>query len=129
MADHRPGARPRSGWMPDRPADGPRRAAQGITTHWLRHTTLTWVERHAGYAVARAYAGPEGGLNGAGVTATYVRADLHEVAAPLAALVGEPHPLVIVTSDNADTTTGIGTAPSGGTAAATATATDSDRTR
>jgi hypothetical protein len=25
--------------------------------HWLRHTALTWVERHHGYAVARAYAG------------------------------------------------------------------------
>ncbi|MEU1590576.1 hypothetical protein [Micromonospora sp. NPDC005710] len=33
-------------------------AAQGITTHWLRHTTLTWVERHFGYGVARAHAGP-----------------------------------------------------------------------
>ena len=32
-------------------------AAQGISTHWLRHTTLTWVERHFGYGVARAYAG------------------------------------------------------------------------
>ncbi|MFR9780539.1 tyrosine-type recombinase/integrase [Micromonospora sp. MS34] len=24
-------------------------AVQGISTHWLRHTTLTWVERHYGY--------------------------------------------------------------------------------
>ncbi|MBA8823851.1 hypothetical protein FHX42_001180 [Saccharopolyspora lacisalsi] len=32
-------------------------ATQQISTHWLRHTTLTWVERHCGYAVARAYAG------------------------------------------------------------------------
>jgi len=31
--------------------------AQGISTHWLRHTTLTWVERHYGYGIARAYAG------------------------------------------------------------------------
>jgi integrase len=23
-------------------------AAQGVTTHWLRHTTLTWVERNYG---------------------------------------------------------------------------------
>ncbi len=30
-------------------------AAQGISTHWLRHTTLTWVERHFGYGIARAY--------------------------------------------------------------------------
>jgi integrase/recombinase XerC len=31
-------------------------AAQDVSTHWLRHTTLTWVERNFGYAVARAYA-------------------------------------------------------------------------
>jgi integrase/recombinase XerC len=68
-------------------------ARQGVTAHWLRHTTLTWVERNFSYAVARAYAGHEGGLNGAGVTATYVRADIEEVAAALAALTGEPHPL------------------------------------
>ncbi|WP_228539998.1 site-specific integrase [Nocardia sp. XZ_19_385] len=30
---------------------------QGVTAHWLRHTTLTWVERNFGYAVARAFAG------------------------------------------------------------------------
>jgi hypothetical protein len=32
-------------------------ATQQISTHWLRHTTLTWVERNFGYAIARAYAG------------------------------------------------------------------------
>jgi hypothetical protein len=32
-------------------------ATQSISTHWLRHTTLTWVERNFGYAIARAYAG------------------------------------------------------------------------
>ena len=31
---------------------------QQISMHWIRHTTLTWVERNFGYAVARAYAGP-----------------------------------------------------------------------
>jgi integrase/recombinase XerC len=30
---------------------------QQISTHWLRHTTLTWVERNFGFAVAHAYAG------------------------------------------------------------------------
>lgn len=30
---------------------------QQISTHWLRHTTLTYVERSYGHAVARAYAG------------------------------------------------------------------------
>jgi integrase len=54
-------------------------ATQGISTHWIRHTILTWVERNFGYA--------------AGATATYVRASLAEVAAALAALTGEPHPL------------------------------------
>jgi integrase/recombinase XerC len=65
---------------------------QQISTHWLRHTTLTWVERNFGYAVARAYAG-HSGTRDAGVTSTYVRADVTEVAAALAALTGEPHPL------------------------------------
>jgi integrase len=68
-------------------------AAQGISTHWLRHTTLTWVERNFGYAVARAYAGHNDRGNSAGTTTTYVRADLEEIAAALAALTGEPHPL------------------------------------
>ena len=30
---------------------------QQISMHWIRHTTLTWVERNFGYAIARAYAG------------------------------------------------------------------------
>ena len=41
--------------------------------------------------MARAYAGHTD--SGAGATATYVRASLAEVAAALAALTGEPHPL------------------------------------
>ncbi len=69
-------------------------ATQQISTHWLRHTTLTWVERNFGYAVARAYAGHTDNAHG-GTTATYVRADLPEVAAALAALTGEGHPLVL----------------------------------
>jgi integrase/recombinase XerC len=67
-------------------------AAQGVSTHWLRHTTLTWVERNFGYATARAYAGHADGGDG-GTTATYVRAGLPDVAAALAALTGEAHPL------------------------------------
>ena len=67
-------------------------AAQQISTHWLRHTTLTWVERRFGYAVARAYAGHTDS-NNAGTTASYIRADVHEVAAALAVLTGESHPL------------------------------------
>jgi hypothetical protein len=69
-------------------------ATQQISTHWLRHTTLTWVERSFGYAVARAYAGHTDVNGHAGTTATYVRADLPEIAAALAELTGEPHPLV-----------------------------------
>jgi hypothetical protein len=63
-----------------------------VSTHWLRHTTLTWVERRFGYAVARAYAG-HNGKNDAGTTSTYVRASVEEVAAALAVLTDEPHPL------------------------------------
>jgi len=70
-------------------------ATQGISTHWLRHTTLTWVERTFGYAVARAYAG-HNSRRDAGTTTTYVRADVYEVALALATLTGEPHPLVSI---------------------------------
>ena len=68
-------------------------ATQQISTHWLRHTTLTWVERNFGYAVARAYAGHIDSNSHAGTTATYVRAQLPEVATALAALTAEHHPL------------------------------------
>ncbi|MET7398093.1 site-specific integrase [Dactylosporangium sp. NPDC005572] len=68
-------------------------AKQEISTHWLRYTTVTWVERNFGYAVARAYAGHAEGGGAVGTTATYVRASLQEVAAALAALTREPHPL------------------------------------
>jgi len=60
--------------------------------HWIRHTTLTW-GWNFGYAVAHAYAGHTDSGSEAGATATYVRASLSEVAAALAALTGEPHPL------------------------------------
>ncbi len=63
---------------------------QQVSMHWIRHTTLTWVERNA---VARADAGHADGGSESGATWTYVRASLSEVAAALAALTGEPHPL------------------------------------
>lgn len=66
-------------------------ARLGVSTHWLRHTTITWVERHFGYAVARAYAGHTDGRTGS--TFTYICGLPTEVAAALAALTGEPHPL------------------------------------
>ncbi len=68
----------------------------GVTSHWLRYTTLTWVERTFGYAVAAAYAGhagPDTSSDRGGVTLTYTAATIHEVAAALSALTGEPHPL------------------------------------
>ena len=48
-----------------------------------------------GFAIAHAYAGHTDGAGdtGGGATSTYVRATLAEVAAALAALTGEPHPL------------------------------------
>ncbi|MEV5650506.1 site-specific integrase [Nocardia sp. NPDC052254] len=67
---------------------------QQITAHWLRHTTLTWVERNYGYAIARAYAGHSAQPGNVGTTMTYVRATLAETASALSALTGEPHPLV-----------------------------------
>ncbi|WP_280202506.1 tyrosine-type recombinase/integrase [Nocardia cyriacigeorgica] len=69
-------------------------STQQISTHWIRHTTLTWVERNFGYATARAFAAhaEPTGLDGA--TLTYVRASIEDVAAAVAALTGEPHPLV-----------------------------------
>jgi len=69
---------------------------QGISTHWIRHTTLTWVERNFGFAVAHAYAGhTDGRGESVSVTSTYVRATLAEVATALSALAGEPHPLAL----------------------------------
>ncbi|MFD1046129.1 site-specific integrase, partial [Kibdelosporangium lantanae] len=56
-------------------------------------TTLTWVERNFGYAIARAYAGHTYSTGDAGTTTTYVRATIQEIATALVALTGEPHPL------------------------------------
>jgi integrase len=67
-------------------------ATQRVTAHWLRHTTLTWVERNFSFAVTRAFAGRVSAGN-TGATTTYVRADIQEVATALAALTKEPHPL------------------------------------
>jgi len=67
--------------------------AQQISMHWLRHTTLTWVERNFGYAVARAFAGHLSTRDAGTTTTTYVRASVEEVAVALSALTNEPHPL------------------------------------
>ena len=60
-----------------------------LTAHVLRHTAITAVERVAGFAVAQAFAGHQPGS----VTGTYTKADIHEVAAAVERLTGEPHPL------------------------------------
>lgn len=62
-----------------------------LTAHMLRHTAVTAVERAAGFAVAQAFAGHAP----SSVTGTYTKADITEVAAAVAALTGEPHPLAI----------------------------------
>lgn len=73
-------------------------AAQlGVSAHWLRHTTLTWVERRFGYAIARAYAGHEDDKRG--VTLTYLKGMPREVADVLVALTNEDHPLALKTTD------------------------------
>jgi integrase len=66
-------------------------ATQGISTHWLRHTTLTWVERNFGYGIARAYTGHTDNTGPA--TTTYIKASLQEVATALATMTGQPHPM------------------------------------
>ncbi|MGV9295782.1 tyrosine-type recombinase/integrase [Amycolatopsis sp. NPDC003676] len=64
---------------------------QNVSTHWLRHTTLTWVERRFGYGIAHAYAGHFDSSDNA--TVTYIKASIHDVATALSVLTGEPHPL------------------------------------
>lgn len=67
--------------------------AKGVTVHWLRHTTLTFVERVCGEAVARRYAAHRD----PGTTATpiYTKATLVECAEALVVLTGQPHPLAV----------------------------------
>ncbi|MEU2258474.1 site-specific integrase [Nocardia xishanensis] len=64
----------------------------GISTHWLRHTTLKWVERNFGVSVAKAYAG-HADIHSHGTTYIYTRAEIEEVAQALSWLTGERHPL------------------------------------
>jgi len=90
----------RGGALALRPADLDREQClvllreKGETVRWQPDTTLTWVERNFGFAVAHAYAGrTDGAGDTGGATSTYVRATLIEIADALAALTGEPHPL------------------------------------
>ncbi|MEV6640734.1 hypothetical protein [Amycolatopsis sp. NPDC051371] len=65
----------------------------GITAHWIRYTTLTWVERNYGYAMSASFAGHAATVYQTSSTMTYVAATVDELAVVVAALTGEPHPL------------------------------------
>jgi len=61
-----------------------------VSAHVLRHTAINAIARYAGYPVAQTFAGhtpPH-------VTGRYLQATITEVAAAIATLTGEPHPLV-----------------------------------
>jgi integrase len=60
-----------------------------VSAHVLRHTAITAVGRIAGYPVAQAFAGHAPPT----VTGRYLHATLAEVAAAVATLTGEAHPL------------------------------------
>jgi len=55
-----------------------RRPRDCVSADWPRHTTITWVERRYGYAIARACAGHTD--TASAPTATLIRARLAEVA-------------------------------------------------
>ncbi|MFX0577128.1 tyrosine-type recombinase/integrase [Nocardia nepalensis] len=71
----------------------PSAARLRVSSHWIRHTTLTYVEREYGISVARAYAGHTDNAGYQGSTPTYTKAGIVEVAEALSALTGQPHPL------------------------------------
>jgi site-specific recombinase XerD len=52
-------------------------AELGVSAHWIRHTTITDIERIAGVRVAGAYAGHANGTFG--VTGTYTKASPEEL--------------------------------------------------
>lgn len=60
-----------------------------VSAHVLRHTAITAVGRLAGYPVAQAFAGH----TPPSVTGRYLHASLADIAAAIATLTGEPHPL------------------------------------
>jgi site-specific recombinase XerD len=60
---------------------------KGVSAHWIRHTTLTWVERAFGPAVAKAYAGH--GL--VETTDHYTKVSQEEIERAHRALIGKPY--------------------------------------
>jgi integrase/recombinase XerC len=75
-----------------------------LSGHCLRHTAGTAIERLTSFAVARAFLGHAGGI---GPTSIYTKASIHEVAAAVELLTGEPHPLATGDSRKAITVTGL----------------------
>jgi len=61
----------------------------GVSIHWCRHHATSCIERIAGLAVARAFAGHTEGRE---VTLTYTSASFQEVARAVAIYTGEEHP-------------------------------------
>jgi len=69
-------------------------ATQQITTYWIRHTTLTWVEGTSALRLPRPTPATRNTVVGKAMV-TYIRAGLPEVATALTASTGEPHPLAV----------------------------------
>lgn len=61
-----------------------------VSIHWCRHHATSNIERIAGYAVARHFAGH---TSGGETTTTYIKAMPYEVARAVELYTGEPHPL------------------------------------
>ncbi|CAM4041632.1 Integrase [Nocardia ninae] len=97
--DGRPVGRRRYDYLTERIREHlPWAAKLQVSAHWIRHTTLTFVEREFGIAIARAFAGHTDKA-GNGAIFTYTRAGLIEVAEALTALTGQPHPLARTVRD------------------------------
>lgn len=62
-------------------------AEKGVTCHWLRHTTLTWVDRAFNQSVARAYAGHSAG----NVTDGYTTSTHEEIVRAHAVITGKKY--------------------------------------
>ena len=66
-------------------------AAQGVSSHFLRHTVITWVDRIAGHSVARAFAGH----SASDTTGFYTKADFLEIVNAHSVITGTAHPTQI----------------------------------
>lgn len=62
---------------------------QHVSTHHLRHTAITRVERLTSFGIAQRFAGHTPST----VTGSYIKAGVREVAYAVQLLTGEPHPL------------------------------------